>query len=97
MLQFHVGLILGESDTNQVHILENVPTLPHENINKYSSGLSVSFTNRYCCFKVDLGREIHALSCSSKPIAAWTARDAIQECREACGGHGYLAGSVCLL
>ncbi|CAB4000251.1 Peroxisomal acyl-coenzyme A oxidase 3 [Paramuricea clavata] len=56
-LQFHVGLILGESDANQV----------------------------------DLGREIHALSCSSKPLAAWTARDAIQECREACGGHGYLA------
>ena len=48
------------------------------------------------CFKVDLGPEIHALSCSSKPIAAWTARDAIQECREACGGHGYLAGSVYL-
>ncbi|XP_028400851.1 peroxisomal acyl-coenzyme A oxidase 3-like isoform X2 [Dendronephthya gigantea] len=57
MLRFQVGLILGESDTNQA----------------------------------DLGRELHALSCSSKPIAAWTARDAIQECREACGGHGYLA------
>ena len=46
------------------------------------------------CLKVDLGREIHALSCSSKPLAAWTARDAIQECREACGGHGYSAGNT---
>ena len=44
--------------------------------------------------KVELGREVHALSCSSKPLAAWTARDAIQECREACGGHGYLAGNT---
>jgi len=39
-----------------------------------------------------MGREIHAMSSSSKPISSWTARDAIQQCREACGGHGYLAG-----
>lgn len=34
--------------------------------------------------------EIHALVSSSKPLVTWTARDAIQESREACGGHGYL-------
>lgn len=38
----------------------------------------------------DLGAELHAISCASKPVAGWLARDAIQECREACGGHGYL-------
>lgn len=42
---------------------------------------------------VILGPEIHALSSGSKPIAGWITRDAIQECREACGGHGYLKSS----
>ena len=40
-----------------------------------------------------MGTEIHALSSASKPLASWIARDAIQECREACGGHGYFKGN----
>lgn len=39
------------------------------------------------------GQEIHALSSAAKPLAGWLCRDAIQECREACGGHGYLKAS----
>ncbi|XP_060528904.1 peroxisomal acyl-coenzyme A oxidase 3-like [Cylas formicarius] len=38
----------------------------------------------------DLGVEIHALSSATKPIAGWIMKDAIQESRETCGGHGYL-------
>ena len=37
-----------------------------------------------------MGQEIHGISSSGKPWAGWVAQAAIQECREACGGHGYL-------
>ncbi|XP_058058272.1 peroxisomal acyl-coenzyme A oxidase 3 isoform X1 [Anopheles bellator] len=37
-----------------------------------------------------IGMEVHALSSAAKPVCTWAARDGVQECREACGGHGYL-------
>ncbi|XP_028130693.1 peroxisomal acyl-coenzyme A oxidase 3 isoform X1 [Diabrotica virgifera virgifera] len=37
--------------------------------------------------------EMHALVSSAKPLMTWACRDATQECREACGGHGFLKAS----
>ncbi|XP_075969978.1 peroxisomal acyl-coenzyme A oxidase 3 [Anticarsia gemmatalis] len=34
--------------------------------------------------------EIHAMVSCSKPLLTWTVLAAAQQCREACGGHGYL-------
>ena len=36
--------------------------------------------------------ELHVLSSATKPLCAWTSCTAIQDCRESCGGHGYLKG-----
>lgn len=38
----------------------------------------------------ELGIEMHAISSALKPVFGWTSRDGIQNCRECCGGHGYL-------
>ncbi|KAB7498586.1 putative acyl-CoA dehydrogenase FadE10 [Armadillidium nasatum] len=43
-------------------------------------------------YLANFGQELHALSCFGKSYSSWMARDAIQESREACGGHGYLKG-----
>lgn len=40
-----------------------------------------------------IAEELHAITSGAKSVIVWLVRDAIQECREACGGHGYLKAS----
>ena len=35
--------------------------------------------------------EVHTLSSGPKPMVTWATHEAIDVCREACGGHGYSA------
>ena len=43
--------------------------------------------------EAEMGSELHIVSSCAKAMCGWIARDAIQEGREACGGHGYLKAS----
>lgn len=48
---------------------------------------------RYLAAPDDDRRGVEALAAGLKAIATWHATDTIQECREACGGNGYLAAN----
>ena len=37
-----------------------------------------------------MGSELHGMSSAAKAVSSWTTLRGIQECREACGGFGYL-------
>ncbi|XP_028133538.2 peroxisomal acyl-coenzyme A oxidase 3-like [Diabrotica virgifera virgifera] len=61
------------------------------NFNTYFTQMLYEFTkNPSLPNALEVGIEIHGVSSASKPIAGWILRDAVQECRECCGGHGYL-------
>jgi hypothetical protein len=53
---------------------------------------STSFVTLSFLFQPARVSEIHAMVSAAKPLVTWTCRDITQECREACGGHGYLKG-----
>lgn len=39
--------------------------------------------------RLGVTKRLHVLSAGAKALCSWHARDALQECREACGGQGY--------
>ncbi|XP_063704626.1 peroxisomal acyl-coenzyme A oxidase 3 isoform X2 [Culicoides brevitarsis] len=92
-----------DSEGNELPVLEyqsqQFRLLPHLAstfaLNIFSHWLSVQHGDMFLRTTLGeklphVGMEIHALSSACKPFCTWAARDIIQECREACGGHGYL-------
>lgn len=57
---------------------------------KYFDFHMKTMLGKYDEISPNLAMELHGISSGTKPVATWLIRDAIQECREACGGHGYL-------
>jgi acyl-CoA oxidase len=48
-------------------------------------------TQRYINKQEEEAQEIEALAAGMKAYTTWSTRDTLQECREACGGKGYLS------
>lgn len=48
-------------------------------------------TNRFLTKSEEEGQEIEALAAGMKAYGTWFVTEALQECREACGGKGYLS------
>uniref|UniRef100_T1KXY4 Acyl-coenzyme A oxidase n=1 Tax=Tetranychus urticae TaxID=32264 RepID=T1KXY4_TETUR len=95
----------GPSDGEEIPILDYQSQqwrlIPYIAVSYVLHNLFASFYRDYIVFylatfhsngkdKSSMGSEIHALSSCGKAITTWMARDVIQECRECCGGHGYL-------
>ncbi|RZC33101.1 peroxisomal acyl-coenzyme A oxidase 3, partial [Asbolus verrucosus] len=57
---------------------------------KYLSAVQKSTLSTTIEDLTEVVSEIHAIVSGAKPLITWTCRDAVQECREACGGHGFL-------
>lgn len=60
--------------------------------NAYAIHFGVQYlTQRFLKRTEDQMQEIEALAAGIKSYATWNARNTLQECREACGGKGYLS------
>lgn len=84
-----------EYQSQQYRLLPHLATAIAQKIFvHWQSGVYAEFSRNMLMGETQphVGNEIHALSSAAKPVCTWSARDVIQDCREATGGHGYLKG-----
>jgi len=72
----------------RMHQLRLMPYLA----NAYAVHFGLQYlTKRFVNRKEEEMQEIEALAAGMKSYSTWNTRDTLQECREACGGKGYLS------
>ena len=72
----------------RMHQLRLMPYLA----NAYAFDFGLKYlTQRFVNRKEDEMQEIEALAAGMKAYATWNTRNTLQECREACGGKGYIS------
>ncbi|MHA3787921.1 acyl-CoA dehydrogenase family protein [Flavobacterium hauense] len=72
----------------RMHQLRLMPYLA----NAYAIHFGLQYlTKRFVDRKEEEMQEIEALAAGMKSYSTWNTRDTLQECREACGGKGYLS------
>lgn len=87
-MDFTIALMMGEDRDKLVICIIFIISL----ITDVEIKIFLYFYCSYFC-QADVMIEMHALLSSAKPLCSWHAQHGIQECREACGGHGYLQGN----
>lgn len=86
----------GANDTVPENILLDYPSHQRRLLPKLAKAYACHFgldylADRYVNRTEEDIREIETLAAGMKSYATWFATETIQECREACGGKGYLA------
>ena len=81
----------GEAET----LIMDYPTHQRRLIPRLAKAYALDFAHKYVLDRFvnrtdDDIREIEALAAGLKAYSTWSTSDTIQECREACGGNGYL-------
>ena len=86
----------GANDRSPEHLLLDYPSHQRRLMPKLAKAYACHFgldylADRYIKRTEEDIREIETLAAGMKSYATWFATETIQECREACGGKGYLA------
>lgn len=85
----------GPTGAEELPILDYL-ALQRRLLPRLATAYAIDFTlkhvvDRYLARTEEDGREVEALAAGAKAFSSWNTIDTLQQCREACGGQGYLS------